>query len=50
MPGMWATIGMQLLYAVLTTATSFYLRTQNRKADADETIELEGVKNFRYAI
>ena len=47
---MWATIGMQLLYAVLTTAMSFHLRTQNQKADADETVELEGVKNFRYAI
>jgi hypothetical protein len=41
---------MQLLYIVVTMSMSWYLRRQNMKADADGTIELEGVRNFRYAI
>jgi hypothetical protein len=49
MPGMWATIGLQTFYIVLTMSMSFYLKSQNKKADENEHIHLEGVKDFRYA-
>ena len=48
-PGMWATIGMQILYIVITITLSFWFKGQNRKADRDGQVVLEGVKNFRYA-
>ena len=40
---------MQMLYITITIVMSFWFRGQNRKAEADETVVLEGVKNFRYA-
>lgn len=46
---MWATIGMQILYIATVTLMSFYYKRQNKKADEDETLVLEGTKNFRYA-
>ncbi|KIW06442.1 uncharacterized protein PV09_02886 [Verruconis gallopava] len=49
LPGMWATISMQLLYIMLTITMSFFMRNQNRRADQDDSIQLEGVKDFRYA-
>jgi hypothetical protein len=46
---MWATIGMQILYIALNIGMSFYFKGENKRADADERVELEDVKNFRYA-
>jgi hypothetical protein len=46
---MWATIAMQMFYMVSMMVMSFYFKKQNEKADADSTINLEGVKSFRYA-
>jgi hypothetical protein len=46
---MWATIAMQLFYVISMMIMSFYFKKQNEKADADPTIDLEGVKKFRYA-
>ena len=48
LPGMWATIGMQMLYIFNTFALSMYFRRQNKKADRGEIV-LEGVEGFRYA-
>ena len=46
---MWATIGMQMVYIVLTLGMSFYFTKQNKRADEDDTVVLEGVEGFRYA-
>jgi hypothetical protein len=47
---MWATIGMQILYIIITIILSFWFKAQNRKADrSNGSLILEGVKNFRYA-
>ena len=48
-PGMWGTIGMQLLYAVVTFAFSMWLKRQNRLADEGKRPALEGEEGFRYA-
>ena len=48
-PGMWATIGMQFLYIGLTTTMSFFFKARNKKADQDESLQLEATKDFRYA-
>ncbi|KAB8224457.1 major facilitator superfamily domain-containing protein [Aspergillus novoparasiticus] len=49
LPGMWATIAMQMLYTVVTVIFSFYLKRQNRLADENKRGDLEGVPGFRYA-
>ncbi|KAE8137472.1 major facilitator superfamily domain-containing protein [Aspergillus pseudotamarii] len=49
LPGMWATIAMQMLYTVVTLVFSFYLRRQNRLVDEGKRGDLEGVSGFRYA-
>ncbi|OGM41170.1 pantothenate transporter [Aspergillus bombycis] len=49
LPGMWATIAMQMLYTVVTVIFSFYLQRQNRRVDKKERGDLEGVPGFRYA-
>jgi hypothetical protein len=46
---MWATIGMQILYIAITIIMSFWFKAQNRKADRNGALILEGVQNFRYA-
>ncbi|OAP58158.1 hypothetical protein AYL99_07248 [Fonsecaea erecta] len=48
MPGMWATIGMQLVYLFGTMAVSLRLAKKNREAD-EKGVILEGVPGFRYA-
>lgn len=47
-PGMWATISMQLLYSVVTFCMSMYFKRQNKLAD-ETGKTLEGVEGFRYA-
>ncbi|KAJ4516605.1 hypothetical protein HRR78_006512 [Exophiala dermatitidis] len=49
LPGMWATISMQMLYSTVTILLSIYLRRQNRLADEGKRPALEGVEGFRYA-
>ncbi|KEF61666.1 uncharacterized protein A1O9_03234 [Exophiala aquamarina CBS 119918] len=49
LPGMWATIGMQMLYSITTCSFSMYLKRQNRLADEGKRPALEGVEGFRYA-
>ncbi|KAB8249401.1 major facilitator superfamily domain-containing protein [Aspergillus flavus] len=49
LPGMWATIAMQMLYTVVTVIFSFYLKRQNRLVDENKRGDLEGVPGFRYA-
>ena len=49
LPGMWATIGMQFLYCIITLCMSMYFRRQNRLADEGKRPTLEGVEGFRYA-
>ena len=49
-PGMWATIAMILLYAVVTFCMSMYFKKQNRLADEGKRPALEGVEGFRYAV
>jgi hypothetical protein len=46
---MWATIGMQILYSIVTFCMSMFLRKQNRLADEGKKPALEGVEGFRYA-
>lgn len=48
LPGMWATIAMQLLHLILTFAMSWHFKRQNARADRGEVV-LEGVEGFRYA-
>ncbi|KAH6614012.1 major facilitator superfamily domain-containing protein [Boeremia exigua] len=48
MPGMWATISMQLVYSVATLCMSMYFKRQNKLAD-ETGKTLEGVEGFRYA-
>lgn len=47
-PGMWATIGLQVLYTVVTFGMSQYLKRQNKLADEGKRPALEGVEGFRY--
>lgn len=49
LPGMWATISMQLLYSIVTFCLSMYFKRQNRLADEEKRPALEGVEGFRYA-
>jgi len=49
-PGMWATIGMILLYIIVTFLMSMYLKRENRLADKGKRPALEGVEGFRYAV
>lgn len=49
LPGMWATIGMQILYIIMTLFMSVHLQRQNKRADRDGDVLLEGVEGFRYA-
>ena len=49
LPGMWATISMQMLYSVITFCLSMYFKRQNRLADEGKRPALEGVEGFRYA-
>ncbi|KAI8942847.1 hypothetical protein NX059_000887 [Plenodomus lindquistii] len=49
LPGMWATIAMQILYSLITLAMSWHLKRQNKLADAGLKPALEGVEGFRYA-
>ncbi|OAF99295.1 MFS general substrate transporter [Paraphaeosphaeria sporulosa] len=48
LPGMWATIAMQILYSIVTICMSMYFKRQNRLAD-ETGKTLEGVEGFRYA-
>ncbi|KAJ8116432.1 hypothetical protein OPT61_g2132 [Boeremia exigua] len=48
LPGMWATISMQILYSVVTICMSMYFKRQNKLAD-ETGKTLEGVEGFRYA-
>ncbi|KAF2678947.1 MFS general substrate transporter [Lentithecium fluviatile CBS 122367] len=49
LPGMWATISMQILYSIVTFCMSTYFKRQNRLADEGKKPALEGVEGFRYA-
>ncbi|KAF2473587.1 retrograde regulation protein 2 [Lindgomyces ingoldianus] len=49
LPGMWATISMQLLYSIVTFCMSMYFKRMNRLADEGKKPCLEGVEGFRYA-
>ncbi|KAF2750122.1 MFS general substrate transporter [Sporormia fimetaria CBS 119925] len=49
LPGIWATIGMQFAYCVITLSLSMWFRRQNRLADEGKKAVLEGVEGFRYA-
>ncbi|KAL3474744.1 major facilitator superfamily domain-containing protein [Aspergillus californicus] len=49
LPGMWATIAMQMFYAVMTGLFSLYLSRQNRRVAEGKRDALEGVQGFRYA-
>ncbi|KAF2188408.1 retrograde regulation protein 2 [Zopfia rhizophila CBS 207.26] len=49
LPGMWATISMQMLYSLLTFGMSMHFKRQNRLADEGKRPYLEGVEGFRYA-
>lgn len=49
LPGMWATIAMQLTYSVSTFGLSMYLKRQNKLADEGKRPALENVEGFRYA-
>jgi hypothetical protein len=46
---MWATIAMQMVYAITTFCMSMYLKRENRLADEGKKPVLEGVEGFRYA-
>ena len=48
--GMWATIGMQMLYLIGTCAMSMHFKRKNKAADEGRVEDrLEGVAGFRYA-
>lgn len=47
-PGMWATISMQILYSIMTFGLSMYLKRLNRLADEGKIATLEGVEGFRF--
>ncbi|KAK4495208.1 hypothetical protein PRZ48_013537 [Zasmidium cellare] len=47
LPGMWATIALQMLHIVITFCMSMYFKRQNAKAERGAV--LEGVTGFRYA-
>lgn len=49
LPGMWATIGLQMLYIIITVTHSMYLKRQNKLADEGKKPTLEDVEGFRYA-
>ncbi|KAF2010179.1 retrograde regulation protein 2 [Aaosphaeria arxii CBS 175.79] len=49
LPGMWATIAMQMLYSIITFAMSMHFKRQNKLADEGKRPTLEGVEGFRYA-
>ncbi|KAF2018172.1 MFS general substrate transporter [Aaosphaeria arxii CBS 175.79] len=49
LPGMWATISMQILHIILTFCMSLYFKRQNKLADEGHRPALEGVEGFRYA-
>lgn len=49
LPGMWATISMQILYSIVTFCMSMYFKRMNRLADEGKRPALEGVEGFRYA-
>lgn len=49
LPGMWATIAMEIVYIIVTFSMSMYLRKQNKLADEGKRPALEGVEGFRYA-
>ena len=49
LPGMWATIAMQMLYSIVTFCLSMHFKRQNRLAEEGKKPALEGVEGFRYA-
>ncbi|ORY16928.1 retrograde regulation protein 2 [Clohesyomyces aquaticus] len=49
LPGMWATISMQLLYSIVTFCMSMYFTRMNQLADEGKKPCLEDVEGFRYA-
>ncbi|KAF1846461.1 retrograde regulation protein 2 [Cucurbitaria berberidis CBS 394.84] len=49
LPGMWATIAMQMLYSIATFCMSTHFKRMNRLADEGKRPALEGVEGFRYA-
>lgn len=48
LPGMWATIGLQLMYSIGTFAMSMHLQRKNKQFDEGKVAALEGVESFRY--
>ncbi|KAH7069168.1 retrograde regulation protein 2 [Paraphoma chrysanthemicola] len=49
LPGMWATISMQIVYSIVTICLSMYFKRQNKLADQGSRPALEEVEGFRYA-
>ncbi|KAF2129232.1 retrograde regulation protein 2 [Dothidotthia symphoricarpi CBS 119687] len=49
LPGMWATISMQMVYSTLTLSMSMHFKRMNKLADEGKKPALEGVEGFRYA-
>ncbi|KAH7398589.1 major facilitator superfamily domain-containing protein [Pyrenochaeta sp. MPI-SDFR-AT-0127] len=49
LPGMWATIAMQILFVAVTLGMSMHFRRLNKLADEGKRPALEGVEGFRYA-
>lgn len=49
LPGMWTTIGLQVLFIVVTFSLSMYFRRMNQLAGQGKVRALEGVEGFRYA-
>ncbi|KAL6703512.1 hypothetical protein ACN47E_009610 [Coniothyrium glycines] len=49
LPGMWATISMQMVYSVITLTMSMLFTRWNKLADEGKRPALEGVEGFRYA-
>lgn len=48
-PGIWATVGMLIVFMFVTGFLSWFFTAQNWRADQGIEEKLEGVKGFRYA-
>jgi hypothetical protein len=49
-PGLWATIGAQLLIIVLVATLTLFNKRQNKLLDAGRREPIEGIVGFRYSI
>ncbi|TPX13476.1 uncharacterized protein E0L32_006206 [Thyridium curvatum] len=49
-PGMWTSIGMQLLYIVLVALMALYYRHQNKLLDLGKVTAPQGLESFRYTL